>query len=717
MKRQIQSNRLNRFNRTFLSKTGPLPIALAMGLGIALSSGVATAVSTAQLRAAGQPSLWTQRDILMIFDQPMSATAMSNPLNYVLTPALPIEEARVDSTAPNLVWLELANESSLEIGTAYEVRATTGEDAMGEPIDPALAIAQFVPRSLESEAENILACQLPEGPYSVANSDGAWNAGDPIWIVPYFACSGALGLLEQYRFRADSRYLESVRDYALWHASQLRTDGTITDYTGTYPAFSSTGDYDSSDSYPAMYLMTLWRYWQVTEDRAFLESLQGAIAQSVAAMELTLQSDWLTWAKPTYHMKYTMDNSEVFQGFFAAAQLARLLQDDAHYQDWLYKANQVRNAVLGQLYYGDSLGRYAIAKSNAGTLVGGWDNYYPDAMAGLMAIVYTHAPHSARTLTVWENTLERFSPQYVPDPSSGWLDCAVALLAGDSLRFSLNHVIQMKNHNDVPKTYYASHDSGTAIHVNLLNRPYAALVPGANEEDLMIDGVLDEAAWASAARLQFHPWGVMAGFDNRQTYDYPGNALDPDPIYTLYLLSDGPILFVGLDAPDRFITTAAAAEDSDGLAPLWIRDAANPDVFHKVAYSFYPDAGAATVPTAEAGSALAQLSPDCAAFAFKPGNNTPNDSSDVDTGYRMEFRLDLRNPALGGYASGTQDIQIGIRIADMDGTPGQSWPWANGAYGVMYQLSPGLGPEEYAIDRVRLLSPGGESAIAHWSLY
>jgi hypothetical protein len=708
---------LNRFNRGFSFKNLLLAIALTIGLGMALPGGVANAVSDAQLLAVGQPSLWSLQDVLLIFDQPMSATAMSNPSNYALTPPLPIGEARVDSTAPNLLWLKLSGESSLEIGTAYQIQATTGEDAMGESIDPALAIAEFVPRSLECEAENILACQLPQGPYSVANSDGAWNAGDPIWIVPYFACSGALGLLEQYRFQADSRYLDSVRAYALWHASQLRADGTITDYTGTYPAFSSTGDYDSSDSYPAMYLMTLWRYWQVTGDRAFLERLQGAIAQSVAAMELTLQSDWLTWAKPTYHMKYTMDNSEVFQGFFAAAQLARLFEDDVHYHDWLDKANQVRNAVLDQLYYGDTLGRYAIAKSNAGTLVGGWDNYYPDAMAGLMAIVYTHAPQSARTLRVWENTLARFSPQYVPDPSSGWLDCAVALLAGDSLRFSLNHVIHMKNHNNVSTSYYASHDSGTTIHVNLLNRPYAALVPGASEEAIAIDGVLDEAAWASAARLQFHPWGVMAGFDNRQTYDYPGNAIDPDPIYTLYLLSDGPILFVGLDAPDRFITTAAAAEDSDGLAPLWIRDAANPDVFHQVSYTFYPDAGASTIPTAEAGSALAQLSPDCAAFAFKPGNNTPNDSSDVDTGYRMEFRLDLRNAALGGYTSGTQDIQIGIRIADMDGTPGQAWPWANGAYGVMYQLSPGLDPEDYAIDRIRLLQPGGESAITHWSFY
>lgn len=713
MKNERRGDGLNRFKLIGLCGR----VAFAIGLGIALPNGAATALSDAQLIAAGQPSLWTLQDILLIFDIPMSASAMANPSSYTLTPPLPIEEARVDSTAPNAVWLKLPDGTTLEVGTAYQVRAITGEDAAGEPIDPARAVAQFVPRSLESEAENILACQLPEGAYSVANSDGLWRNGDPIWIVPYFACHGALGLAEWYRLRPDHRYLESVRAYALWHASQLRADGTITDYTGTYPAFSSTGDYDSSDSYPAMYLMTLWRYWQSTGDRAFIESLQPAIAQSVAAMELTLQSDWLTWAKPTYRMKYTMDNSEVFQGFFAAAQLARLLEDDIHYQDWLYKANQVRGAVLNQLYYGDALGRYAIAKSNAGTLVGGWDNYYPDAMAGLMAIVYTHAPQSARTLSVWNNILDRFSPQYVPDPSTGWLDCAVALLAGDSLRFSLNHVLHMKNHNDVPKTYYAAHDSGTAIHVNLLGSPYAALVPGASEEDLVIDGVLDEAAWSSAARLRFHPWGVMAGFDNRQTYDYPGNPLDPDPIYTLYLLSDGPILFVGLDAPDRFITTAAAAEDSDGLAPLWIRDAVHPEVFHKVAYTFYPQAGAATVPTAEAGSALAQLPPECAAFAFKPGNNTPNDASDIDTGYQMEFRLDLRNPLLGGYASGAQDIQIGLRIADMDGTPGQAWPWANGAYGVMFQLSPGLTPEQYAIDRVRLLEPGGNSSITHWSLY
>ena len=83
----------------------------------------------------------------------------------------------------------------------------------------------------------------------------------------------------------------------------------------------------------------------------------------------------------------------------------------------------------------------------------------------------------------------------------------------------------------------------------------------------------------------------------------------------------------------------------------------------------------------------------------------------------MELRLDLSDPALcGAPANPSLDITVGLRLADMDGTPGESWPWGNGAYGTMSQLSPGLQPGDYATDIIRMPDAAEPAVVGDWEV-
>src|SRR5690606_5015407 len=106
------------------------------------------------------------------------------------------------------------------------------------------------------------------------------------------------------------------------------------------------------------------------------------LQKAVDAIELTYQSDNLTWAMPSYLQKYTMDNAEVFQGYFAAARMAQVLGENSQYTQWLSRAHAVRQAVHGELFVtSPAPGRYATAKGSSGGLTQGWTTYYPHATA------------------------------------------------------------------------------------------------------------------------------------------------------------------------------------------------------------------------------------------------------------------------------------------------------------------------------------------------
>ncbi|MCX7017648.1 MAG: hypothetical protein NTY46_01375 [Candidatus Sumerlaeota bacterium] len=674
------------------------------------------ASSPASLAAASQAGLESSCSVTLIYSLALDASTAGNTSNYRFTPARSIIRAMLDADSPNIVRLDLAASNPLATGTNYRVETLGGRDSAGRSLVPALTSGSLAGHSLPGEIAAILNAQLSDGMITMRGPGRAWRNGDPIWTVPYFSCYAAQGLISAYTMTRDASLLDPVRRCLDWHANHLKADGTITDYTGNYPNYSSTGDADSEDSYAAMFAWTLWEYYKETLDSGYVAAKMPAVRKVAAVMDGLIQPDGLTWAKSSYLMKYTMDNAEVFQGYYAAAQLADVAGDDAAHSAWLAQADRVRNAVMSWLYVSGASGeRYAVALDGAGSVYKPWGNYYPDAMANEFGIYFLHNPAEARFRNAWSAEKSVFFPGNIPPEGVSWTAALAAARLGDRPAFTAAFAGAMRNHEITPW----AHDSGWLIHTHLVSSPVTAFVPALGaSETITVDGRLDEPAWKRAAKLRFNRRGLYAGCQNRAVYDYPGNTIDPDGLATVLLINKGMKLYAGLDMRDAYLTSAGARGDSDGISFLAIRDAVTTSLVRTLGYTFYPGNGVATVPTATPGGMLDDPSAASAAWSFKSGNNTVNNPADTDTGFQIELLIDLRRPAAGSYPEGSSEIVMGLRIADMDGTSDKPWPWQGGAYGTMCQLSDGLYPADYTVDVIRLLDPASHESMARdWALY
>ena len=646
---------------------------------------------SAVLKTAGCPSLFDQASVAVVFSKNLDSTEAVKISNYRVSGASTVQVNAVQLQAgyPNSVILRLSD--SMVTGTTARVWVDGGKDADGEVIAP--QSFSFNVCDVDVAAQRIQSCALPNGAINVyAPTGGVWKPSAGVRIVPYFSCEAALGLISAWRMTGNSSYLKTVLDYLDWHDQHFNPDGTVYDYTGTVSSIVSTNDYDSSDSYGAMYLCLLWRYYIATGDVSIFRERMPKIDLAVNAMYLTMQSDSLTWAKPDYHIKYTMDNAEVFQGFFAAAQLAHVLGDDVKYIKWLAQAHATRNAIQSLLWDSNHY------KVNLGQTVSG-PAYYPDGMANDMAAVFVDAAGGSRVQTSWQWSRQLYMPNGVPAVDmSLWAPWA-ALRAGDKP----GHNIAMARSIELTYSqWFNAPDAGVLLQIGEETRPIAVLSHTA--ETVTLDGLLNDDVWSQTGHLWFHPLGLTVRADNRQAYMQPANTLDPDGSVLIGFANDNRKLYVGIQARDRYLTSAGDAIDSDGLSPLNIRDAVNPELFHQVGLTFSGTKGGCPVTSPTAQGVLAQLPESTRAWSFLSGNNTINNNSDLDSGYCMELELDLAKPELGGYV-GTNplDVKFGLRFADMDGVPFQPWPWTNGAEGTMFQLAEGLFVSEYSINTVRLI--------------
>lgn len=645
-------------------------------------------VSTATgIVSVGQRSLGTSTAILVVCDGPLDPTTAQSASRYTVSGGRTVSSAALHPGAANIVQVTLNAATPLQPGAVYTLTMNGVMDTTSAVVSP--NSRTFTVRSVATEIANIQASQLPAGAISQNAPYGPpWQPAEPVRVVPYFACNAAQGLIFGERITGDRTLLEPVWNYLVWHAARLSpTDGTISDYGGTAASYLPKGDFDSSDSYGALFLTTLWMWYQDSEDRARLAIMTTAIDRAVAAMALTMEPDNLTWAKPTYRIKYTMDNSEVFQGYFAAAQLASELGLAAKHDEWLAQADAVRAAILTNLYDEAAPAHYVMALDEANAATNDWSLYEFDGMANAFALYYVHQPGDERAAVAWASGRARFVPGNVPDANVNWSLPLTAVAFADSTTrdatyptaFATSLAVQDRN----------AHESARFIEIEYLERPYAAVVPSTRGSAIAIDGVLDEPAWRTAAKLRFHKHGRMVGLANAETYEFPVDVIDPDGVYTLYLANNGTVLYVGLEARDASIAAAAVPQDSDGLSHLWIRDHAAPTTLHDVSYTFFPG----TTPSAPAGTSLFRA------------NSARRNWKRTATGYTMEFRIDLAEADFGAYPSGTREVTVGLRIADMDGTPGIAWPWDNGAYGTMMQLRAGLSPDDYAKDVLLLADP------------
>lgn len=252
-----------------------------------------------------------------------------------------------------------------------------------------------------------------------------------------------------------------------------------------------------------------------------------------------------------------------------------------------------------------------------------------------------------------------------------------------------------------------------------LNVPYVA--PGT----ITVDGLLDETAWQVAGALVFGPTGIPGGFANEMAYGAGGNAAANDlPEQTYRFLHDGAgKIYISMESNDASIQTDTGGaawfniSQSDGLGffAVQIKDSA-PAAFGEHTLTFYPNAGTSTVITAAQGRFAGMASGSIPsgtgwAWSFQPGTNTVNEVSDVDSGYLIEFAIDI---AEFGYLATDTDIVVGIQSSDKDGAPlDEWWPW-NNTFAWVYQWSNGAYVSNFSVDHL-LLQP--TSSVEGWDCY
>jgi len=282
--------------------------------------------------------------------------------------------------------------------------------------------------ALKQAAAAILQRQRADGAILMAPADQPVNS-----LIPYFANLAAIGLAAAYPRTRDASHRVAVAKWLRWYAAHQNPNGTISDYRLQDGNLQPTGDCDSTDSYAATFLEALHRYVEVSRDRQLLDALYTAAVKATGAIRLTLQDDGLTWAKPTYRVKYLMDNVEVYRGWQSAAALALLMNRKGEADTFQRLAGRVLRAIDTILFH-EEKGYYAFAMNENGTMEARLERWYPDVMAQLMAVAWL--PPAPRRKELFGRLRQQFQTQWQDALEGGEVSVLVwwgmaALGAGD----------------------------------------------------------------------------------------------------------------------------------------------------------------------------------------------------------------------------------------------------------------------------------------------
>ena len=250
----------------------------------------------------------------------------------------------------------------------------------------------------KTEADWLWEQQLPDGAFAFRAAENG-----EISVNPYFACFTAIALTA---YDGSPEACGRVRRYIEWHFDHLNTAeadpnglaGTIFDYRvtmtdGAVTAEAPTGDYDSTDSYAALFLVLLRDYAARCGDAALLTENAEQIRQVAEVIFATMEKGY-SYAKPGYRMMYLMDNCEVCAGLSAAAELSEII-GDGELKDKAENAVSCYQKHFLRDWYRNGRFRWAMAPDKYGVFREedfSWDKFYPDAAAQLYPILWGVIP-------------------------------------------------------------------------------------------------------------------------------------------------------------------------------------------------------------------------------------------------------------------------------------------------------------------------------------
>jgi hypothetical protein len=235
--------------------------------------------------------------------------------------------------------------------------------------------------NVATDADWILRAQLPDG--SIA------QYVDRQAVVPYVGNYAALGLARATSQTGRSVYAEAAWKWLTWYVSHQGAEGFVQDYAMVNGSLHPTGDMDSTDAYAGTFLIAARATWNVDPTRTLgrLARLKPGIAKAVGAIEATMDSDGLTWAKPSWHVKYAMDQSEVFAGLRAAGEMSLALGDSALARRALIDAGRVR-AGFAALWNPQSQAYDWALHENGERHPTDWSILYPDALEQVWTVAF-----------------------------------------------------------------------------------------------------------------------------------------------------------------------------------------------------------------------------------------------------------------------------------------------------------------------------------------
>jgi len=321
---------------------------------------------------------------------------------------------------------------------------------------------------MKKEAEWLQWLRLDSGvvpKFKGPNGESEYN------LTPYFTVIALEGLLEV------PGYESVVLDYMNWHFAHLNRTATETTPIGSIDDYviladgteKPKGDFDSTDSYASTFINLLRRYAEFTGDSQYLIDHKEEIDWIADAMLSTLEPDGLTWAKPSYKVKYVMDNAEVYSGLRDLEWMSREIFGDEAAAAEYKRLKEVVSTAIEQELWDESRQAYAFAKGEDGSLsFPNWTVFYPDATAQLFPIVTgLIEPDSERAIALYNkfNTFHRGWPLLQKPDAFPWAILAyTAALMGDKERTdqflaSVNEQFIAKDH---PWPWYVM-ESGLTI--------------------------------------------------------------------------------------------------------------------------------------------------------------------------------------------------------------------------------------------------------------
>ena len=310
-----------------------------------------------------------------------------------------------------------------------------------DPANPSPVADAFV---ADYNLQSILTKRLPSGAIST------YNSSNEVKINPYFQNLAICGLATEAQFGnyPNRQELIDTAWKALdWYKSkQDPITGYIYDYNVNGSVETNSGQMDSVDSYIGTYFVALQCAYKASGNSAKLQSHLPTMLKAYQAISTIYDPvDNLYIAKPSWQVKYLMDNVELARGIKEASNLFSILGQSSQSLQANNDYQRLITAIESRFWDSSTNDyRWAIAGNvpNEVLYPSNWSKCYADAKANLWATMWLDVQTASRK-TALTNKFDSLSKNTL---DTGLVEC--------QYNPSVGIAMSKANQNQLANSYY-----------------------------------------------------------------------------------------------------------------------------------------------------------------------------------------------------------------------------------------------------------------------